>query len=61
MMPIYLDHLLDSDYLLWVYKEKEKFKYSIVNSEIYRDFIWDINDFTFTNRYYRQDGTNLIH
>lgn len=48
MMPIYLDHLLDSDYLLWVYKEKEKFKYSIVNSEIYRDFIWDINDFTFT-------------
>lgn len=48
MMPIYLEHLLDSDYLLWVYKENEKFKYSIVNSEIYRGFIWDINDFTFT-------------
>lgn len=48
MMPIYLEHLLDSDYLLWIFKEKEKFNYKIINSAIYRGFKWEYEEFSFT-------------
>lgn len=49
LMPIYLSHLFDSDWLLWIYKEKDNFKYeSIHQDEIKNDFIWEKEKFSFT-------------
>lgn len=48
LLPIYLEHLLDSDYLLWIYKEKDEFKYQIINSEKYRKFEFEKNSITFS-------------
>lgn len=48
MMPIYLEHLLDSDYLLWIYKKHNEFAYKIINSDNYRDFRWEKDKFSFT-------------
>lgn len=48
MMPIYISHLLDSDYLLWIYKKKNAYEYKIFNSDFANDFIWDVSKFSFT-------------
>ena len=48
MMPRYLRHLLDSDYLLWVYKEKEDFNYKIIKSVNLDCLKWSREDFSFT-------------
>ena len=48
MMPIYVEHLLDSDYLLWVFKKKENFEYKIFNSDFAKNMVWDGSAFTFT-------------
>lgn len=48
MMPIYFDHLFDSDYLLWIYKDKEQFKYKVISKSIEKHMIWDRTKFTFT-------------
>lgn len=50
MMPVYLKYLLDSDYLLWLYKEKDIFKYKIINSRSFKDFKWELNKFSFTKK-----------
>ena len=48
MMPIYVSHLLDSDYLLWVYKKKTSYEYKIFNSDFANGMNWDADGFTFT-------------
>ena len=48
MMPRYLSHLLDSDYLLWIYKEPSGFKYKILNSVDTTNIKWEKEEFTFT-------------
>jgi len=48
MMPIYVDHLLDSDYLLWVYKRKDGYEFKIFSSDFAKNMAWDRNAFTFT-------------
>ncbi|WP_288221545.1 hypothetical protein [uncultured Clostridium sp.] len=50
MMPVYLKYLLDSDYLLWIYKENDTFKHKIINSKLYKDFKWEFNKFSFTKQ-----------
>ncbi|MGL4874155.1 MAG: hypothetical protein ACRC30_05840 [Clostridium sp.] len=50
LLPIYLEHLLDSDYLLWLYKEKDVFKYKIIDSEKYKGFKFDKNEITFSRK-----------
>ena len=48
MMPIYVEHLLDSDYLLWIYKKKNNYEYKIFNSDFAKNLVWDVTAFTFT-------------
>lgn len=48
MIPIYLNHLLDSDYLLWIYKEKSGFKYKILNAVDTTNIDWRKEEFSFT-------------
>ena len=48
MMPIYVEHLLDSDYLLWIYKKKDNYEYKIFNSDFAKNMVWDNGAFTFT-------------
>ena len=48
MMPIYVSHLLDSDYLLWVYKKKTSYEYKIFNSDFANGMRWYADGFTFT-------------
>lgn len=48
MMTIYTNHLLDSDFLLWIYKKKNEYDYLILNSDFAKDFTWKKELFTFT-------------
>lgn len=48
IMPIYVSHLFDSDYLLWVYKRKEHFEFKIYNSDFARNAIWKKEHFSFS-------------
>lgn len=48
MMPIYVSHLLDSDYLLWVYKKKNSYEYKIFDSDFANGFVWNKDQFSFT-------------
>ena len=48
IMPIYVEHLFDSDWLLWLYEEKETYKYRAINKNDIKDFVWEREKFTFT-------------
>lgn len=48
MMPIYLSHLLDSDYMLWIYRRKNNYEYKIYDSTFAHDIKWHIEKFSFT-------------
>lgn len=48
IIPIYVEYLFDSDWLLWIYEERETYKYKIISKKEIKDFIWDKKDFSFT-------------
>ena len=48
MMPIYTKHLLDSDYLLWIYKKKDHYEYKIFEANFAKNMVWDNGAFSFT-------------
>ena len=48
IFPIYVKHLLDSDYLLWIHKEKNTYEYQIFDSKFAQDAEWNSQDFSFT-------------
>lgn len=48
MIPRYLSHLLDSDYLLWVYNENHIFKYKILHRIDTTHINWKKEEFSFT-------------
>ena len=49
MLPIYLRHLFDSDYLLWIYQVRgEQFTYKIFDSAIGLGIKWEAERFSFT-------------
>lgn len=50
MMKIYICHLFDSDFLLWIYKRSGSFKYKIYSSECSKKFVWEPSLFTFTKK-----------
>ena len=47
MIPIYVEHLLDSDYLLWIYKNKKSYNYKIFKSDFAKNMKWN-GVFSFT-------------
>lgn len=48
IMPIYVEHLFDSDWLLWLYEEKDTYKYKAINKCDIKEFVWARDKFTFT-------------
>ena len=48
MLPIYLEHLFESDYLLWLFKEDGKWDYKILEKDFGKNVIWIKDDITFT-------------
>lgn len=57
LLPIYLEHMFDSDYLLRLYENKENFSitgipynYEIYPKEFGKNFVWDKSKFSFSKR-----------
>lgn len=50
MIPIYLHHLFDSDYLLWIYWKNDTFCYKIFDRAFGAEFSWDPQKFSFTKQ-----------
>lgn len=48
IMPIYVEHLFDSDWLLWLYLEKKKFIFRAINQSDIKEYKWDKERFSFT-------------
>ncbi len=48
ILPIYLNHLFDSDYLLWVFKKNGKYDFKVLNKNYASDFKWIKQNFSFT-------------
>lgn len=50
MIPIYLENLFDCNFMLWIFKIKNKWNYKIIKREIVPiNFDWNINDFRFSH------------
>lgn len=50
MLPIYLKHLFDSNYLLWFYQDKGGFKFKIFQQDFIKDLKWEKSKFSFTRQ-----------
>lgn len=48
IMPIYVEHLFDSDWLLWIYDTKDGYKYETFSKNDIKVFRWKKENFTFT-------------
>lgn len=48
IMPIYLSHLMDSDLLLWIYRDGTKYSQKVIESSKVQSFKWDRSKFTYT-------------
>lgn len=48
IMPIYLSHLMDSDWLLWIYREGTAFKQKVIHSSKVQSFKWERSRFSYT-------------
>jgi hypothetical protein len=48
IIPIYVTHLFDSDYLLWIHKNKDKWIYDIFDKNTAKNIIWIKDKFSFT-------------
>lgn len=48
IMPIYVEHLFDSDWLLWIYETKDGYAHQAISRNQIKEFIWEKKKFTFT-------------
>ena len=48
MLPIYSEHLFDSDYLLWVFNRNDSWDYKILEKDAGKNLIWIKDEITFT-------------
>ncbi len=48
IMPIYVQHLFDSDWLLWIYEEKGGFNHKEICKDDIKEFAWKKDNFSFT-------------
>ena len=48
LMPIYVDHMFDSDWLLWIYKVKDEYEHMEINRNSIEEFKWERERFSFT-------------
>lgn len=50
LIPIYVNYLFDSDYLLWIYKHDSEYDYRIFNKEFASNMKWEKELFSFTKQ-----------
>ena len=48
IIPIYVEHLFDSDWLLWIYREKKAYTFKAISQLDIKDFEWEKEKFSFT-------------
>ncbi len=48
LMPIYVEHLFDSDWLLWIFETKTGFDHLSISKDDIKEFVWERNKFSFT-------------
>lgn len=48
IMPIYLSHLMDSDWLLWIYRDGDGFSQKVIECSKYRSYKWEREKFSYT-------------
>ena len=48
LIPIYLNHLMYCDYLLWIFQKNEVFFYKIFQKNDLSNFNWNLQNFSFT-------------
>ena len=48
LLPIYLSHLMDSDWLLWIFRNGNGYSYKVIESSKVGSFKWDRSHFSFT-------------
>lgn len=48
IMPIYVQHLFDSDWLLWIYLEREGYTFRAISQSDIKEYSWHKEKFTFT-------------
>ena len=48
IIPIYIAHLFDSDWLLWIYLEKKGYTFRAISQSDIKEYKWDETKFTFT-------------
>ena len=48
IIPIYVNHMFDSDWLLWIYQEKGKYEFKVINQNDINVFKWEKEKFSFT-------------
>lgn len=50
LIPIYVNHLFDSDWLLWVYEVKDGYEHKEISKDKIMDYMWEKEKFTFTRQ-----------
>lgn len=48
IMPIYVEYLLDSDWLLWIYENKDIYEHIEISKDNIQNFKWNKDKFSFT-------------
>jgi len=48
LIPIYLEHLMYCDYLLWIFQKKNEFNYKIFEKDRFQNISWKLENFDFT-------------
>lgn len=48
IMPIFVQHLFDSDYLLWIYIANKHYEFRIFEKNFAKDIVWYASDFSFS-------------
>ncbi len=48
IIPIYVEHLFDSDWLFWIYQDGDEYRYKVINKEDVKEYVWEKERFSFT-------------
>ncbi|MEE3411069.1 MAG: hypothetical protein VZQ47_01220 [Treponema sp.] len=48
LIPIYIEHLFDSDWLLWIYEEADSYSFKVISQNQIKEKNWEKGKFTFT-------------
>ena len=48
LIPIYVDHLFEADWLLWIYRDRNGYKYRTITRKDLKSYNWEKEKFSFT-------------